>query len=277
MTEKEIRMLVANTAIEYLYCNQADGSHMQIIDIYNNHRPLARGYIVKYTDPWCATFVSAVSILLGLTDIMPTECGCTQMIKLYDSIGEWQEDDSYVPEVGDVIFYDWDDDGAGDCTGSSEHVGIVVEVVGSKIKVIEGNKSNAVGFRTIMVNGKYIRGYGIPQYSKKADNMGLLSDEKFVEMYIVKEGDTLSEIAAKYDTTVNALAEINNISNVDLIQSGDKIYIPQDKKPDIYIVQEGDTLSQIAIKFKLDIEELATLNGIENKNLIFIGQSIKLE
>lgn len=55
----------------------------EIIDVYNAHRPLARGYKVKYTDAWCATFVSAVAIKCGLTSIIPTECGCGQMIELF--------------------------------------------------------------------------------------------------------------------------------------------------------------------------------------------------
>ena len=75
MTELEVRQKVLNTAKQYLGCKESDGSHKKIIDIYNGHKPLARGYAVKYTDAWCATFVSAVSILCGYTDIMFTECG----------------------------------------------------------------------------------------------------------------------------------------------------------------------------------------------------------
>lgn len=144
--------------------NEADGTHKGIIDVYNAHKPLARGYKVKYTDAWCATFVSAVAIKCGLTDIIPTECGCGQMIALFQALGEWQESDSRTPNPGDVIFYDWDDSGAGDNTGWPDHVGIVESVSGGKITVIEGNKDNAVGRRTLAVNGRYIRGYGVPKY-----------------------------------------------------------------------------------------------------------------
>jgi hypothetical protein len=168
MTEKELRQKVADTAVSYLGCKESDGSHKKIIDIYNGHKPLARSYAVKYTDAWCATFVSAIAILCGLTDIMPTECGCDNMIALYQKLGRWKEDDSYTPATGDVIFYDWQDSGSGDNTGSSDHVGIVVSVSGSTIKVIEGNKSDAVQYRTIAVNGRYIRGYGLPNYASKA-------------------------------------------------------------------------------------------------------------
>lgn len=144
-----------------------DGSHKEIIDVYNSHRPLARGYRMTYTDPWCAAFVSAVAIKCGATDIIPTECGCEQMINLFKNMKCWIEDESIIPSTGMIIFYDWQDNGVGDCTGWSDHVGIVQKVIGSTIYVIEGNYSNSVGVRKIAVNGKYIRGYGVPKYDKK--------------------------------------------------------------------------------------------------------------
>lgn len=155
---------VIQQAKSWLGCNKADGTHKQIIDVYNNHKPLARGYAVKYTDAWCATFVSACAIKCGYTDIIPTECGCSPMIQLFKNLGEWVENDAYVPKSGDIIFYDWQDSGSGDNTGVPDHVGIVENVSGSTITVIEGNKNNAVARRTIQVNGKYIRGYGVPKY-----------------------------------------------------------------------------------------------------------------
>lgn len=117
MTEKELRGKVVKTAQAYLGCKESDGSHRKIIDGYNAHKPLARGYLVKYTDSWCATFVSFVAIKCGITDIMPTECGCGAMIELYKKLGRWKENDAYRPAAGDVIMYDWDDNGKGDCTG----------------------------------------------------------------------------------------------------------------------------------------------------------------
>ena len=147
---------------------EADGTHKSIIDVYNSHKPLARGYKVKYTDAWCATFVSAVAIKCGATDIIPTECGCGQMIALFKNLGEWNESDSRTPQPGDIIFYDWNDTGTGENTGWPDHVGIVESVSGGKITVIEGNKDNAVARRTIAVNGRYIRGYGVPKYDKEA-------------------------------------------------------------------------------------------------------------
>ncbi len=159
---------VVRQAQAWIGRKEADGSHKQIIDIYNSHKPLARGYAVKYTDAWCAAFVSAVAIRCGVTDIIPTECSCGQMLILFKIIGELVEDDAYRPSPGDVIFYDWQDSGAGDNTGWPDHVGIVEKVEGTSITVIEGNKNNAVGRRMLQVNGRYIRAYGVPRYKKSA-------------------------------------------------------------------------------------------------------------
>lgn len=168
MTEYELRQKVVTTAKGWIGFNEANGKYKQIIDLYNNHKPLAQGYKVKYTDHWCATYVSAVFIKAGLADIHHTECSCPRMINLYRNKGRWKEADSYIPEPGDIIMYDWQDNGVGDNTGTADHVGIVASVSGSTIKVIEGNMSEAVGYRSIAVNGKYIRGYCLPDFASKA-------------------------------------------------------------------------------------------------------------
>lgn len=233
MTEKELRQKVVSIAESYLGCKESNGSHRKIIDLYNSHKPLARGYAVKYTDAWCSTFASAVAIAAGLTDIIPTECGCEKHIELFKKLGSWVENDAYVPSPGDYIFYDWDDSGAGDCTGSADHVGIVVSCDGKTVKVIEGNKSDSVCYRNIAVNGKYIRGYGVPKYSSKATaSAGSTSTVTPAAaatgdtVYVVKSGDTLSRIAAKYGTTYQKLAAYNGITNPNVISVGQKIKIP---------------------------------------------------
>lgn len=164
----------ANTILDiargWIGRKESNGTHKEIIDVYNNHKPLARGYKVKYTDSWCATFVSACAIKANYTDIIPLECSCNKMIEKFKNMGRWTEDDGHVSHLGDVIFYDWQDNGKGDNKGSSDHVGIVEKVEGSTITVIEGNKNDAVARRTIKVNGRYIRGYGLPKYDAKATN-----------------------------------------------------------------------------------------------------------
>ena len=160
---------ILNIARSWLGKSEADGSHKSIIDIYNKRKPLARGYKVKYTDEWCATTISALAIQCGATDIIPTECGCGEMIKLCQQMGIWVENENRVPNPGDIIFYDWQDNGKGDNTGWADHVGIVEKVSGNTITVIEGNKSERVDRRSIEVNAKGIRGYATPKYEKEAE------------------------------------------------------------------------------------------------------------
>lgn len=89
--------------------------------------------------------------------------------------------------------------------------------VAYNVTVIEGNKGNAVAYRTIKVNGKYIRGYGVPDYAGKAKETGGTAE---ATIYKVVKGDTLGRIAAAAGTTVQALAKINGIKNVNFIRVG---------------------------------------------------------
>lgn len=159
------REKIVKQAQAWLGCKESDGTHRQIIDVYNADKPLPRGYKVSYTDAWCATFVTACAIKCGATDIIPKECSCNKMIELFKKLGCFVENDAHVPAAGDIMFYDWDDTGKGDNAGVSDHVGIVEKVSGNTVTVIEGNYSNACKRRTMQVNGRYIRGYGVPKYT----------------------------------------------------------------------------------------------------------------
>lgn len=164
--EKLLRMQLVETAQGWLGSKEADGSHQPIIDLYNQHEPLAQGYKVQYDDQWCATFVSASAIKAELTHIIPTECGCERQIGLFQELGSWEEADDYLPLPGDIIYYCRNNKDIGkDCIGWSDHVGIVVGTNGRRIKVIEGNYGDAVGYRYLPSDALIIRGYAIPDYS----------------------------------------------------------------------------------------------------------------
>lgn len=126
---------------------------------------------MTYTDAWCAAYVSAMGIAAGLNDIILPECGCERMIKLYQKINLWVENDAYVPQTGDLIFYDWDDSGNGDNTGYSDHVGIIAGVSGDTMTIIEGNWSDSVKERTLKVNAKNIRGFATPNFASKGEKI----------------------------------------------------------------------------------------------------------
>ena len=168
MLEMELRQQFVAKAKTYYGCKEADGSHRKIIDLFNEIPGNLRGYTMRYEDPWCAAFVSAVGHACGLDRIILPSANCDAMIMKYRAINQWVENDAYVPKPGDLIMYDWQDSGAGDNTGSADHVGIVTEVIGNVLKVIEGNMSDSVGYRQMNINGKFIRGYCVPRFATEA-------------------------------------------------------------------------------------------------------------
>lgn len=102
---------------------------------------------------------------------------------------------------------------------------------------------------------------------------------------IIQRGDTLSQLAIKYNTTVARLVELNNIANPNLIYAGATLIVPsgetsQDSDGNstsgqtIYIVQRGDTLNKIATQFGTTAIAIAKENNIRNINLIYIGQRL---
>ena len=94
--------------------------------------------------------------------------------------------------------------------------------------------------------------------------------------YIVQRGDTLTEIAARYGTTVNEIVRLNNIADRDLIYPGQVLIIPEGDCVDAYIVQRGDTLSGIAERYGTTVARLAAINNIRNTDRIYVGQILYL-
>ena len=168
-SEMALRQQLISTAEAWLGTVKGSPEHHQIIDLYNAQKVLPVDYLVTYEDSWCATFVTVVALQNDLEDIIPPECGCQRQIVLFESIGCWQEDETYVPLPGDVIYYAQKEAAIGDCTGWADHVGIVVGTSGNYIKVIEGNNKDAVRYRYIRKNNYTIRGYGLPDYSGKCE------------------------------------------------------------------------------------------------------------
>ena len=108
-------------------------------------------------------------------------------------------------------------------------------------------------------------------------------DSENITKIIVQKGQTLSEIAEKYNTSYMYLAKINNISNPNLIYIGQIIQVPQidnaeihDTNHRLYIVKRYDTLWEISREFGVSIEEIVKLNNIANPNLIYVGQILRI-
>ena len=156
-------------------------THSNAIKIYNNQKVLPRGYKMSMSNPWCCAWASAVLIKAGVK--INSECSCNELIKLNKDI--WVEDDNFHPQIADLVLYDWQDTGVGDNKGSADHVGIVYEINSTGFKVIEGNMSNKVGYRTLKYNGKYIRGFITPHYEEKKYSNGDTGDDiKIIQAYL---------------------------------------------------------------------------------------------
>lgn len=116
-------------------------------------------YGVPYGD-WCGMFASFCLRYAGVYDI-PINYGVRPWIEELSALGLYYRAWETKPQVGSLIFYDWEGDGL------SDHVGIVAEVheadeySGASITAIEGNASNCVQYVTYATNDSVILGYGL--------------------------------------------------------------------------------------------------------------------
>ena len=142
---------------------------------------------------------------------------------------------------------------------------------------------NGLSNPNLIYPGEVLKIY--PENNRNIVNRGKV---EFSSTYIVRLGDTLSLIAKRFNTTVNDLVELNDIANPNLIYPGEILKVPtvgnEDSKSSsarqyikTYIVQRGDTLSGIARKFNISVDRLAEINNIQNANLIYPGQVLKIE
>jgi LysM repeat protein len=114
-------------------------------------------------------------------------------------------------------------------------------------------------------------------------------------IHVVQAGDTLSGIARLYGTTVDAIVEANDLGSAEaIITEGQELVIPSAPPPvptvegtvapastpsstvgqRIHVVQQGETLSEIARMYGVTMDELAQANGLDNPNAISVGQAL---
>ena len=110
-------------------------------------------------EEWCACFVSWCADQCGYIEsgVIPRFSLCSAGMEWFESRGQFM-DGSYVPASGDLVFFDWKND------GSIDHVGIVESVVDGTIYTIEGNSGDKVARRSYPIGYEQIEGYGVPAY-----------------------------------------------------------------------------------------------------------------
>ncbi len=139
-------------------------------------------------------------------------------------------------------------------------------------------------FAVLLAGGALV---ALPQTSAAAPEPAPSADG-----YVVKAGDTLNAIAARYGVSTSALARANGIRNINRIYVGQRLVIPgrsgatapatgSSGSPatatgGVHIVQRGDTLSRIAARYGTTVQALMSINNIANPDRIWVGQRIAI-
>jgi LysM repeat protein len=107
-------------------------------------------------------------------------------------------------------------------------------------------------------------------------------------VYVVSKGDTLSLIAKRFGISLAELQKLNNITNPDQISVGQKLRVPASASGSAaaatatsgqgktYVVQQGDTLFKIALRFGVTVAALQSVNNISDPNKVYPGQVLKI-
>lgn len=150
-------------------------------------------------------------------------------------------------------------------------------------EVIAGKWGNGATRTTALKNA----GYDAAAIQQKV-NEQLVPQPTAAATYTVQSGDALWSIARKYGTTWNTIAALNNLSNPNLIYPGQVLKVPGFAAPatpaapaapsaEYYTVVSGDTLSGIAARYGTTWQHLQQINNIDNANLIYPGQRIRVK
>lgn len=99
-----------------------------------------------------------------------------------------------------------------------------------------------------------------------------------VKTYTVVSGDNLSSIASRFNTTVDSICKLNNISNPNLIQIGQVLKLDGSAENPVYhTVVAGEFLGIIASRYGVSVASICKLNGITNPDLIYAGQRLRVK
>lgn len=138
---------------------------------------------------WSALFVTWCAEMAGVkSDVIPTFSNCELGRKWYVNRELYKENGEYIPKTGDIVFYDWNEDGVAD------HIGIVEGVDGEFLLTIEGNYGDCVAKITdVEYKSDEILGYATPKYENKevSSSDGKLLKIKKLESDSVRYGDKL--------------------------------------------------------------------------------------
>lgn len=169
MTEQEARDKVASLAEEW--CRKGvwewNANLDYLIDVYNNHKPLARN--VKYSkdlkpNGWCALGVSDMFILADLAGLIVPEIGAYEFMVNAKARGQWRPKGTYTPKRGDVINYAFERTENG-VTFTQFHVGVVTNASSEIVYTTEFNVNHTTLMLAHKPDDKTIAGYWAVDYA----------------------------------------------------------------------------------------------------------------
>ena len=182
------------------------------------------------------TTVNEIKRLNGLTSDLLT-VGRQLLIPISSDLGETKPSGTYTVKLGDTLY----------------SIARTYNVTVDELKQANNLTNN------ILTVGQVLN---ILTISENVDNS-----------YVVKSGDSLYSIARQYNTTVDELKTINNLST-DILSIGQKLLIPTTSSPKkIYTVKSGDSLWKISREFGTTVSELRKINNLTS-DILSIGQQL---
>ena len=96
------------------------------------------------------------------------------------------------------------------------------------------------------------------------------------DKYLIKEGETLEDIASIFNTSVDMILNINDMYSREYLRAGEEIIVPKNQESyfTYYTVNQGDSLYQIARKYNINPSLLALLNGLNMEDYIYPNQRL---
>lgn len=145
-----------NVAQRFVGVSEGTSRFNDLIQAYNSVKPLPMGYQMKLSDDWCDAFVTVVADKAGASQLIGRECGVQRHIALFKEKGIWLG--RVFPKPGDVITFDWEQNGWAD------HIGFVESVSENWVTTIDGNSHQRVQRNRFVWNDSRIMGYARPKY-----------------------------------------------------------------------------------------------------------------
>ena len=230
-------------------------------------------YGIPYGD-WCAMFVSFCLHYAGVEE-MPLDANCPNWVKALQEQDLYQTHWDYIPQPGDIIFFDWEND------GRANHVGIVEEVIDTDVVTIEGNSGDRVTKNKYELHDDRIAGYGVLVENPDAPIAGKVRPEDVIAWasLIGPDGQIINKpveetVTAKLTSTIASTFNLRR--NATLNSSARATGTPLDLTPYIIdvtmydakgnpipsdsVVTEGD-LIEFRIDYTLTGQQLGVMNG----------------